>query len=169
MGERDFVRFEFEIRFGSIPYITAASCILILPVVNIYIYISLTQRQHRINPHKHKHTQMWGATEISLTTDPYWRQFYFLTLLSLVYFRFYHLIYVSAFKDDTFECQSMTHIYTHYCDVIMGTLASQVTSLTTVYSTIHSGADQRKHQRSASLAFVRGIHRWPVNYLQDGQ
>ena len=24
-------------------------------------------------------------------------------------------------------------------------------------------ADQRKHQSSASLAFVRGIHRWPVN------
>ena len=32
-----------------------------------------------------------------------------------------------------------------------------------VYSTIYSGADQRKHQSSASLAFVQGIHRWPVN------
>ena len=32
-----------------------------------------------------------------------------------------------------------------------------------VYSTVYSGANQRKHQRSASLAFVRGIHRWPVN------
>ena len=31
-----------------------------------------------------------------------------------------------------------------------------------VYSTIYSGAVQRKHQSSASLAFVRGIHRWPV-------
>ena len=48
----------------------------------------------------------------------------------------------------------------HYCDVIMGAMASQITSLTIVYST---GADQRKHQSSASLAFVRGIHRWPVN------
>ena len=36
-------------------------------------------------------------------------------------------------------------------------------SLTIVYSTVYSGADQRKHQSSASLAFVRGIHRWPVN------
>ena len=43
----------------------------------------------------------------------------------------------------------------HYSDVIMGTIAFQITSLTIVYSTIYSGADQRKHQSSASLAFVR--------------
>ena len=47
----------------------------------------------------------------------------------------------------------------HYNDVIMSEMASQITSLTTVYSTVYSGADQRKHQRSASLAFVWGIHR----------
>ena len=47
----------------------------------------------------------------------------------------------------------------HYNDVIMGAMASQITSLTTVYSTAYSDADQRKHQSSASLAFVRGIHR----------
>ena len=51
----------------------------------------------------------------------------------------------------------------HYCDVIMGTVAAQITSLTIVYSTVYSDADQRKHQSSASLPFVRGIHRWPVN------
>ena len=51
----------------------------------------------------------------------------------------------------------------HYNDVIMGKMASQITSLTIVYSTVYSGADQRKHQSSASLAFVRGIQRWPVN------
>ena len=45
----------------------------------------------------------------------------------------------------------------------MGTIASQITSLTIVYSTVYSDADQRKHQSSASLAFVRGIHRGPVN------
>ena len=50
----------------------------------------------------------------------------------------------------------------HYADVIIGAMASQVTSLTIVYSTVYSGADQRKHQISASLAFVRGIHRCPV-------
>ena len=45
----------------------------------------------------------------------------------------------------------------------MRTMASQITSITIVCSTIYSGADQRKHQSSASLTFVRGIHRWPVN------
>ena len=51
----------------------------------------------------------------------------------------------------------------HYCDVIMGAMASQIASTTIVYSTVHSGADQRKYQSFASLAFVGGIHRWPVN------
>ena len=47
----------------------------------------------------------------------------------------------------------------HYGDVIMGAIASQITSLTIVFSTVYLDADQRKHQSSASLAFVRGIHR----------
>ena len=48
----------------------------------------------------------------------------------------------------------------HYIDVIMTVImASQITSLTVVYSTVYSDADQRKHQSSASLAFVWGIHR----------
>ena len=51
----------------------------------------------------------------------------------------------------------------HYIDVIMTTMASQTTSLTIVYSTVYSDADQRKHQSSASLAFVWGIHRGPMN------
>ena len=46
----------------------------------------------------------------------------------------------------------------------MGAIASQITSLTIVYSTVYSDADQRKHQSSALLAFVRGIHRAPVNF-----
>ena len=50
----------------------------------------------------------------------------------------------------------------HYSDVIMSVMASQITSLTIVYSTVYSGADQRKHQSSTSLAFVRGIHWWLV-------
>ena len=55
------------------------------------------------------------------------------------------------------------HFITHYDDVIMSLMASQITSLTIVYSASYSGVDQRKHQSSASLAFVRGIHRGPVN------
>ena len=48
----------------------------------------------------------------------------------------------------------------------MGAMASQITSLTIVYSTVYSDTDQRKHQSSTSLAFVRGIRRWPVNSLR---
>ena len=50
----------------------------------------------------------------------------------------------------------------------MGAMASLITSLMSVYSIVHSATDQRKHQSSASLAFVRGIdrwipfHKWPV-------
>ena len=51
----------------------------------------------------------------------------------------------------------------HYGDVLMGAIASQITSLAIVYSTVYSDADQRKFQSSASLAFVWGIHRGPVN------
>ena len=61
---------------------------------------------------------------------------------------------------------SFRHIFvfaTHYGDVKMGTVAFQITSLTIVYSTVWSDADERKHQSSVLQAFVRGIHRWPVN------
>ena len=53
----------------------------------------------------------------------------------------------------------------HYGDVIMGAIASQNTILRIVYSTVYSDAYQRKHQSSALLAFVRGIHRRSVNSL----
>ena len=45
----------------------------------------------------------------------------------------------------------------------MGYMASQITSITIVYPTVYSRADRRKQQSSVSLAFVRGIHRVPVN------
>ena len=61
------------------------------------------------------------------------------------------------------EAPSSPTVVAHYTDVIMGAIASQITNLTIVYSTVYSGADQRKHQSSASLAFVRGIHRGQVN------
>ena len=44
----------------------------------------------------------------------------------------------------------------------MSPIASQITGVSIVCSTVCSGADQRKHQSSTSLALVRGIHRWPV-------
>ena len=56
----------------------------------------------------------------------------------------------------------------HYNHVIMDAIVYQITSLTIVYLTIYSGADQRKHQSSKSLAFVRGIHRRPVKSPHKG-
>ena len=50
----------------------------------------------------------------------------------------------------------------------MGAMASQITNLAIVYSTVYSGTHRRKHQSSASLAFVRGIHRGPVNSPHKG-
>ena len=50
----------------------------------------------------------------------------------------------------------------------MDAMASQIASLVIVYSTVYLGADQRKPQSFASLAFVRGIHRWPVNSPHKG-
>ena len=56
-----------------------------------------------------------------------------------------------------------TVFLSHYDDATMGAMTCQITSLTIVCSTVYSGTDQSKHQSSASLAFVRGIHRGPVN------
>ena len=55
-----------------------------------------------------------------------------------------------------------------YIDVIMSAIASQIVSVPIVYWAVCSGADQRKHQSSASLALVRGIHRWTVNSPHKG-
>ena len=55
-----------------------------------------------------------------------------------------------------------------YSDIIMSVMGSQITSLTIVYSTVYSSTDQRKHQSSTSLAFVKGIHRWPMNSRHKG-
>ena len=60
------------------------------------------------------------------------------------------------------------HHALHHGDIMMSAMASQITSLTIAYLTVYSDANQRKHQSSASLAFVRGIHRWPVNFPHKG-
>ena len=64
-----------------------------------------------------------------------------------------------------YMCLGTFKLCSHYNDIIMGTMASQITSLTIVYSTVYSGADQRKHQSSAPLAFVQGVHQWRMNSL----
>ena len=69
--------------------------------------------------------------------------------------------------DDVIFCV-LQHINGHYDNVIMSTIASQITNLAIVYSTVYSDADERKHQSSVSLAFVRRIHRGPVNSPHKG-
>ena len=53
--------------------------------------------------------------------------------------------------------------------VLYEILYNNVTGISIVFSTVCSGANQRKHQSLASLALVRGIHRWPVNSRHKGQ
>ena len=59
--------------------------------------------------------------------------------------------------------KSVVIVRLHYADVTIATIESQITSLAIVFSTVYLDTDHRKHQSSASLAFVWGIHRGPVN------
>ena len=77
------------------------------------------------------------------------------------YFMWYALILC-------FDVYGLLSVFIHYSDVIMNLMASQITSVATFYSTFQSGADQRKHPSSASLSFMRGIHRGPVNSPHKG-
>ena len=67
-----------------------------------------------------------------------------------------------------FSKRTGTGSWKHYNDAIMSAMTSQITSVSIVYSTVCSGIDQIKHQSSVPLAFVRGIHRWPVNSPHKG-
>ena len=60
------------------------------------------------------------------------------------------------------------NVVQHYSDVIMSAMASKITGASVIYLTVCSRVDQRKHQCSASLALVRGIHWWPVNSPHKG-
>ena len=90
----------------------------------------------------------------------------FVIFFSIVTF---YTVFVVASKIQliTFYC-SLLEWLEHYRNVIMSVMASQIISLTIVYWIVYSGTDQRKHQSSASLAFVGGIHRWPVNTPHKG-
>ena len=68
---------------------------------------------------------------------------------------------MTQWKFQSSKCNKVANI--HYCDDIMSELGSQITSVSIVCSIVGSGADQRKSQSCASLAFERGIHRWAAN------
>ena len=57
----------------------------------------------------------------------------------------------------------------HYNDVIMSAMASQITSLTIVYSKVYWGADQRKHQSSLTLAFVTVTGEFPTHRASNAE
>ena len=80
-------------------------------------------------------------------------------------------IYISSTKLD-FKLSSLIIVVpysSHYSEVTIGAMAPQITGVSSVYSTVCSGTDQRKHQSSASLAFVRRVHRGLVNSPHKGQ
>ena len=79
------------------------------------------------------------------------------------YHQYFTFVFHKAFCHTTFA--DAMH---HYCDDIMSTMAFQITGVSIVCSTVCSDAYQRKLKSSASLAFVRGIHRWPVNSPHKG-
>ena len=79
--------------------------------------------------------------------------------VDILYMKWNPIIYELVWKYRMGKLDRYKTTANHYIDVIMTTMASQITSLTVVYSIVYSGADQRKHQSSPSLAFVRGIHR----------
>ena len=64
--------------------------------------------------------------------------------------------------------ERLNRVGTHYSYAILSAMASHITGVSIVCSTVGSGADQRKHQSSATLAFGWGIHRWPVNSPHKG-
>ena len=101
----------------------------------------------------------------------FWHICVVFTVIDILYICIYLLFIEVCTEWFTFSRHSMLlHIlpqcgtqYLHYGDVTMSSMMFQITSLRIVYSTVYSSEDQRKHQSSASLAFVWGIHRGPVN------
>ena len=98
--------------------------------------------------------------------------------ITLMVFLLHILLYIICKKRYDLTCKwivkyeyislYITHLNSHYGDVIKSMMASKITSLAIVYSTVYSGSDQRKNQSSVSLAFVRGINLWLVNSLHKG-
>ena len=66
------------------------------------------------------------------------------------------------------NAQCNRSVLNHFSDVIMGAVASKITGVSMVCSTVCSGADLRKHHSSAPQSFVTGIHRRPVNSPHKG-
>ena len=97
-----------------------------------------------------------------MTHDIVCRKLYMIIMYDCICFHLMTSSWVKWVLSSPRGCRWCQSVPKHYTDVIMGAIASQITSLTIVYSIVYSDVDQRKHQSSASLAFVWGIHRGPV-------
>ena len=109
--------------------------------------------------------QSWGWW-FETPSRPLWRHCNDLDLSSVAFNTFWMTVICQIYMYD--EWTSEQGDICHYGDVIMRAMASQIACVSIVCSTICSGTDQRKHQSSASLAIVRGIHRWPVDSQHKG-
>ena len=97
---------------------------------------------------------------------PYFIQKMISTHSHQVIYRFFSITYFAINQLNNFlEEQASFH---HYGDVIMSVISPQITVVSILCTVVCSGADQRKHQSSASMDFVRGIHRSPVNSPHKG-
>ena len=108
-------------------------------------------------------------TKIFRSTSPtLWLLIVFARLENLFLFSRRNLnIRASLIKRNDRKCKHVFYV-SYYRDVIMSVMAFPITGVSIVYSTVYLVAAQRKHQRSASLAFMRGLNRWPVNSLLKG-
>ena len=91
------------------------------------------------------------------------KMFPFDDVIMIAYSYFWYLAVMLWTWMEFTKTNSQISLAKQYSHVITSTMASQIASISIVCSTVCSGADQRKHQSSASLAFVRRIHRWPVD------
>ena len=127
------------------------------------------QTPTKCEPYRYLITLMWRHLHAAKGIFRYWNTSMLLfeatngLIVIMGVIRYAWIVFVYLFESWSL-IGGATHIYLiHYSDVIMTDIASQITSLTIVYSSVYSGADQSKHQSPASLAFVRGIHRGLVN------
>ena len=111
----------------------------------------------RLNQRLSKHSWGWFETP----TRPSWRHsnMFGVTWTNAGLFALRNSNYINCNQNTSTKMQMTLE---------WSVMASQITGASTVYLAVCSGAVQTKHQSSASLAFVWGIHRWPVNSTHKG-
>ena len=120
--------------------------------------------EHQLCVPNHRQPECFFKTLFGLTNNE-------LICITIFFFGRNHLWPVECYTDrriPLIKCQKRRIRFHHYKDVVMGTVASQITSVSIVCQKVCSGADQRKHQTSASLAYGRAIRRWPVDSTHKG-